>query len=142
MKKRIIFFVSLITTAFFVGCEDCNDCLDTQQKDILVQDPDGNNLLFGDTAIFNPEEVTISSESEAPQPLFLATNTQTLQFTLIEGETTYTLRLDNDNTETIVFELGERESERCCGDQTFSTATLLNGATIANDDLITIVKQP
>ena len=140
MKKSNFFLISLITTLLFVGCEDCNDCLDTQQKDILVQDANGNNLLFGDNAIFNPEEVTISSENEAPQPVLIDSNTQTLQFTLNEGEMTYTLQLDNENTETIVFELGERESERCCGNQVFSTATLLNGVEIENEDLITIIK--
>ena len=106
----------------------------------MVQDSEGNNLLFGANAIFNPEEVTIRSESEAPEPLFIDADTQTLLFSLNEGETTYTLRLDDENIETITFELGERDSERCCGTQTFSTATQLNGAATNNEDRIIIIK--
>lgn len=140
MQNRRPFFLSLIVTFLFVGCSECNDCLDLQQKDIVVQDANGNNLLFGDNAIFNPEEVTISSSGEVLQPLFIDREKQTVQFALNEGETSYTLRLDDDTRETIVFELGERDSERCCGTQTYSTSTQVNGAAVDNVDTITIVK--
>ena len=140
MKNRRPFFFSVTLLLLFMGCSECNDCLDVQQKDLLVQDSSGNNLLFGDNAIFNPEEVTISTPGEVLQPLSIDTERQTLRFSLDEGETSYTLRLDDSTMETIVFELGERDSERCCGTQTFSTATQVNGATVDNVDTITIVK--
>ncbi|MEO0571844.1 MAG: hypothetical protein AAF039_09065 [Bacteroidota bacterium] len=140
MKSLAIRTGCFVLAGLFVSCSDCNDCLDVQQKDILIQDSNGNNLLFGTNAIFDPEKVTLSSGGETAQPLFIDRDTQTLQFSLNDGVTTYTLRLDDDNTETIVFELGERNSDRCCGNQVFSMATQLNGAGIANNDVISIIK--
>ncbi len=140
MNKTNILFLYLITVTLLVGCDDCNDCKDLQQKSVLVQDANGTNLLFGDSAIFNPEEATLLTEGDTPQALFIDEDTQTLQFSLEDNETTYFLHLDANNNDTLVFELSERESERCCGNQTFSTSTQLNGTMVENSDTITIVK--
>ena len=140
MKNFVLLWMCIVFSSLWSGCSDCNDCLDLQQKEILVQDIDGNNLLFGETAIFDPEEATLTSEGEVSQPLFIDNDKQMLQFSLSEGVTLYRLQLNGNTAETIIFELGERESERCCGNQVFSTATELNGQNIANNDVIPIVK--
>lgn len=131
---------SLAIVVLFESCDDCNDCKDLQQKNVLVQDAEGTNLLFGANAVFNPEEATLSTANGSSQPLSIDENNQTLQFSLVENEITYTLRLDANTTEILAFELDERDSERCCGTQTFSKATQVNGVATDNTNTIIIVK--
>ncbi len=139
MKRIHPFLLCVPIFLLIFGCSDCNDCLDLQQKNILVQDADGNDLLFGANAIFDPATVTINSGGKTPRSLFVDEETQTLLFALEPDQTNYTLQLDDNTVATLVFELGERKSERCCGNQIYSTSTQANGTVIDNSDTITIV---
>ncbi|RNC89575.1 MAG: hypothetical protein ED555_08875 [Allomuricauda sp.] len=139
MKRNPIFVLSLLLVALISSCDDCNDCLDLQQKNILVLDTDGNNLLFGIDATFDPSTLTLNLGDGSSRSLFIDEESQTISFTLEENETTYMLQFDNETLATIVFELGERKSERCCGNLICSTTTLVNGASVENLDTITIV---
>lgn len=132
--------LSFLTICLFFSCDDCDDCKDLQQKNVLVEDATGSNLLFGNGAAFDPEEATIETSSGIQQLFFIDEATQTLQFFLEENETTYTIRLDSETSEILTFDLSERDSERCCGTQTFSTSTRLNGTSIDNSNTITIIK--
>lgn len=138
--RQLTILSSLIVAGFLCSCNDCDDCKDLQQKSILVQNANGTNLLFGDGATYDPAEVILETSSGIQQSLFIDENTETLQFFLEENETTYTLRLNETEIETLNFEVRERESERCCGTQTFSISTSLNGTMIENSDTINIVK--
>lgn len=134
-------FVLVTLTSFCVACNDgCDDCLDLTSKNILVVDASGTNLLFGDGAIYNPENVSIRSSTEELQPVLIDEDTGTLQFFLAEDTMEYSVVLSESEVETLGFELAERKSERCCGMQTFSTSTRLNGNEIDNSDIITIIK--
>ena len=139
MRKLVRISLSLLVGASIIACDDCDDCLDLQQKNVLVQDSNGNNLLFGPSAIYDREELKITSNGGEVRSLFSEEATQTVLFSLLEGETNYTLELNETTTVTLGFELGMRESQRCCGDQLYSTATTLNGATVENADTIIIV---
>jgi hypothetical protein len=139
LKKTMVFGV--LALGLFTACDEgCNDCLDLAAKTILVVDASGTNLLFGSTAVYNPENVVLRSADGEEQAVFIDENTNTLQFFLQRGMEEYELVLSEDMVDTLAFELTERKSERCCGTQTVSTSTSLNGARIENSDLITIVK--
>ncbi len=122
------------------SCENCNDCKDLVTKSILVQDASGNNLLFGNTAIYEPADISLTANTNTV--LFFLANPQTgaIEFGLEDDVGEYTLILNQNTTENLSFDLAARNSERCCGTQTFSTATRLNNAEISNDDTIVIVK--
>ncbi|MDT0606274.1 hypothetical protein [Croceitalea rosinachiae] len=78
MKDSFCVF-SLILVLVTAGCEDCNDCKDLVTKNILVLDENGENLLFGQNAIYNPQVATLTVNSES-QLLLINEEAQTLQF--------------------------------------------------------------
>ena len=138
MIKRNYNLIFLMTIGLWVGCDECNDCQDLQSKVIVVQNDAGNNLLFGESALFNPQMVMVTTGNER-QPVLINTDNETIEFSLTPGNTEYLLTLDANTAELLSFDLSERESERCCGNQTFSTATRLNGEEVDNFSTIIIV---
>ena len=137
--KRIVNTLALTLVLITIGCDDCNDCKELVTKSILVLDENGNNLLFGPNAIYNPQVATLTTNSET-QLLLINEEAQTLDFFLEDAITSYTLQLDENTMDTITFDLAERESKRCCGTQTFATATRVNGSENTSTDTIIIVK--
>ncbi|WP_299528598.1 hypothetical protein [Ulvibacterium sp.] len=138
---KIALFLLITLTSFCTACNDgCNDCLDLTSKNILLVNASGTNLLFGDDAIYNPENVSIRNGNEELSPVLIDEGTGTLQFFLAEDVMEYQVVLSESEIETLSFELAERNSERCCGTQTFTTGTRLNGNEIENTDIITIIK--
>ncbi|NND80051.1 MAG: hypothetical protein HKN53_09135 [Maribacter sp.] len=96
--------------------------------------------MFGSTAIYVPVQVTLTGAEVEPIAIFIDEGSTTLAFDLDRDITAYTLRLSANEIDTITFDLAERPSEQCCGTQTVSTSTQLNGTAIDNTDLITIIK--
>ena len=139
LKKMIV--LGILTLGLCTACDEgCNDCLDLATKTILVVDASGNNLLFGNMAVYNPENVELRNANGELQEIFIDENTNTLQFFLQRDMEEYALVLSEAMVDTLAFELTERKSEQCCGTRTVSTTTSLNGTRIENSDLITIVK--
>ncbi|MBT8307717.1 MAG: hypothetical protein KJN85_12325 [Maribacter sp.] len=139
IRKIILIFT--LAFGLISACDNgCNDCIDLTSKSILVVDPSGINLLFGSRAIYIPENVIIRGSDGEPKPLFIDESTGTIQFSLERDIEEYSLILSESNVEILTFELAERKSERCCGTQIFSSKTSLNGKSIENSELITIIK--
>lgn len=139
LKRVQLVFVLLMSLS--MACDDgCNDCLDLTSKNILVVNASGTNLLFGDEAVYNPENVSIRGSNEELQPVFIDEGTGTLQFFLENDVPEYSVVLSESEVETLGFDLAERKSERCCGMKTFATGTRLNGNEIENTEIITIIK--
>lgn len=141
-NKILLILLFAISISLHIACDDssCDDCLDLTSKNILVVDVSGANLLFGDQAIYNPENISISSADGELQPIFIDQNTNTIQFFLEPGITNYSLELSEDDIEIVGFELETTESDVCCGTKTISTNTILNGNEIDNSEVITIIK--
>lgn len=139
MIRRVAIWCNFLPIVLLYGCEDCNDCKDLQQKSIKVVDASGTDLLFGTQAVYVVEALTLTGGGIS-QALFINEQEQSLQFFLEEDITAYTLLLDANTKENITFELSERDSERCCGTQTISMATQVNGVETANNDTIIIIK--
>lgn len=121
------------------SCDDCDDCKDLQTKSVVFEDAMGNNLLFGNNAIYDPEAVTVTGGDES-WPVFIDSSAGAVEFSLEEGVFEYIINLNENTSDTLRFDLDERDSERCCGTQTFSTSTQVNGMVVDNTDTITIVK--
>ncbi|NKI30455.1 hypothetical protein [Croceivirga thetidis] len=138
MNKIRPILIFILMTALIFGCNDCDDCLDTQEKNLLIVDNNGNNLLFGSNAIFDPFNVNLNFETGAASAWFVDEQTQSIWFALEPEQTTYILQLDDTYSIFIEFDLGERKSERCCGNQIYSTSTQVNGVMVDNSDTITI----
>lgn len=137
--KKLFHTLCLILVLFTLSCEDCNDCKDLITKRILVLDGNGNNLVFGQDAIYNPQAATLMGNNQS-QPLSINRETQTLDFFLEDGIMEYTLQLDDSTSDIISFDLSERASKRCCGTQTFARTTRVNGVENTSTDTIVIVK--
>ena len=138
MKTKNFFLIYFTIWALSISCDDCDDCKDLQTKTVAVEDEFGNDLLFGSTAAYQPEEITVTAGGET-QPVFVNAFVSAVEFSLVEGVTEYRINL-NENTSVILnFDLDERDSDRCCGTQIYSTATTLNGNQVENTNIIRIV---
>ena len=84
--------------------------------------------------------MTITGPEGETYPVLQLEESGTLQFSIEPGVATYRVQITESMIDVLSFDLSERESELCCGQQTFSTATQLNGQEIDNSDLITIIQ--
>jgi len=129
---------------FLSNCNDngvgCNECLDLTTKTLRYVDEQGNNLLFGNQAIYNPKEVIISDSSGGFIHISIQEEDGALAFELFDNTITYQIVLSSSITDNLQFELDERKSKSCCGNVTISTKTTLNSEEIENNDAIVIVK--
>ena len=142
IKNNIASLIFSITILTFVwSCNDenaCNDCLEVTTKSLRYVDSEGINLLFGNQAIYNPENLVITDSNGEFVDVWLQEDNGTIAFDLEVNATSYQIVLTDTFTDNVQFELAERKSESCCGNVTFSTNTILNGQEIENSDLIVI----
>ena len=139
MKTKNLLLIYFTIWSLCMSCDDCDDCKDLQTKTVAVEDEFGNDLLFGSTAVYEPESITVTAGGQT-QPVFVNPSVSAIEFSLAEGVTEYRINFDENTSDTLNFDLDERDSERCCGTQTFSTSTRLNGIEINNTRIINIVK--
>ncbi|MEK6480246.1 hypothetical protein WJR50_22075 [Catalinimonas sp. 4WD22] len=142
MKLRVMKTAVLtsIMIVLFAACNECDDCLDASSKRILLQDESGNNLWFGEEAIYNPESAQLLVSDQQYLPLESDETSGTVQFILEREYSEYYLQLEDGSVDTLRFALAQQKSERCCGMRTYSTQTFLNGEELDNADLITITQ--
>ena len=141
---KINYVLSFLLLAFFTNCDierACPDCLELTSKSILYTDSTGNNLLFGSQAIYNPDNIVITTGNGKIVDVWKEENTGTIVFDLENDATSYEINLSDTLMDILEFELAERKSESCCGNVIFSTQTTLNGQGIENNDLIVIVNE-
>ena len=139
MKKILI--LTLIGIAV-LSCSDersCPECLELTTKSLLYTDSKGINLLFGDQAIYNPENFFIIDNNNRVVDVRLQQENGTIAFDLEVNATSYRIFLTDTFEDELQFELAERKSEVCCGNVTFSTKTTLNGQEIDNSDFIIVI---
>ena len=139
-KTYILFILLVLATCISCGETACNECLELSTKNVRYVDANGNNLLFGDQAIYDPANVIIRSENEINGGAWPGEDSQTLWFNLQETSTTYYITTPDSLIDTLQFNFAKRKSTRCCGDVVYSTQTRLNGREIDNGDLITIIR--
>lgn len=138
---RVLLFVLL---SFFMNCSStyesaCNDCIELTTKRIQYLDTEGRNLLFGNNAIYNPEDIEITNNNNQPVEVWLLEDSGSVAFDLDGNTTSYVIVLSDILADNLEFELDERPSESCCGNVVFSTKTILNNQEIENNDTIVII---
>lgn len=139
MKK--ILLLSLLILIMSLSCnEQCDDCLKLSTKSIKFVDSNGNNLFFGNQAIYDPDNLIITAGNNNVQDAWKQENTGTILFNLLPQYNIYYITLPSTLVDTLQFNLAERKSSTCCGNVSYSTATFLNGEAIENNDLITIAR--
>ena len=141
-NTNISIILSFMILTFLWSCNDeneCNDCLELTTKSLRYVDSEGINLLFGNQAIYNPENIVITHSNAEFVDVWLREDSGTIAFYLEVNATSYQISLTGAFADNLQFELAERKSESCCGNVTFSTKTVLNGQEIENSDLIVIV---
>ena len=136
LKYPFLFFALLLIIA---GCnEECDDCLQLTQKEIRYIDSNGTNLLFGDLAIHDPDNLVIKVHNNETLPVWKQEINGTILFQLEQNYSEYYIVLPDTFIDTLEFELAERKSTECCGNVTYSTKTFLNGLQIENKDWLII----
>lgn len=141
-SSKIIYILLFLILAFFTNCDNeraCPDCLELTSKSLRYIDSNGNNLLFGNQAIYNPDNIVITTGNGEIVAVWKEENTGTIVFGLESDATSYQIDLSDSLMDILEFELTERKSESCCGNVIFSTQTILNGQEIENNDLIVII---
>ena len=125
-----------------LSCSDeraCPECVELTTKSLLYTDSEGVNLLFGDQAIYNPENISIIDNNNRVVDVRQQEESGTIEFDLVINTTSYRIFLTDTFEDELQFELAERKSEVCCGNVTFSTKTTLNGQEIDNSDFIIVI---
>jgi len=143
-KLRPFLFLTLALPILLAGCSqdggECNECLEVTTKNVQYVDANGNNLIFGDQAIYNPNDITVTSANNEFVDVRRDPDLEVIAFSLEDNFSSYRILVGDSLLDALDFELAERASDQCCGNVTFSIRTLLNGQEIDNSDMITIVK--
>ena len=137
------FLYAILFLFLLVSCnknEQCDDCKTTILKSIMVLDSSNNNLIFGETPMYNSENIKLKSENQSDERIWINDNAKTIDFVLKDKIKTYYLFLSETEVDTISFELIEKKDPSCCGNITYSEKTFLNGKAISNLDTRKIKK--
>lgn len=137
------FLYAILFLFLLVSCnknKQCDDCKTTILKSIMVLDSSNNNLIFGETPMYNSENIKLKSENQSDERIWINDNAKTIDFVLKDKIKTYYLFLSETEVDTISFELIEKKDPSCCGNITYSEKTFLNGKAISNLDTIKIKK--
>ena len=142
MKKAGIIITLLVLMAINLqNCQTCDDCQVTPPpKEVLVVNSKGVNLIFGASAVYNPDNIVIKNNLGETIEFFTNTSNGTIDFGFTITADTYSIKLNNTDTETIKFTYGKDKNIDCCNEFDVTKTTTVNGILVSNDDKITIVQ--
>ena len=123
------------------NCQTCDDCQVTPPpKEVEVVNSKGVNLIFGASAVYNPDNIVIKNNLGETIEFFTNTSNGTIDFGFTITADIYSIKLNASNTETIKFTYGKDKNIDCCNEFDVTKTTTVNGKLVSNDDNITIVK--
>lgn len=142
MKKSLIILSLIVGMSVFLNnCAPCDDCeITPAPKEVKVVNKTGNNLIFGGSAIYNPDNIEIKNDLGETIEFFPNINTGTIDFSFAIKSDTYFLKLSATDTDTLVFGYGKDKQIDCCNEFDVTKTTEVNGKLVSNSDQITIVK--
>ena len=142
MKKAGIIIPLLVLMAINLqNCQTCDDCQVTPPpKEVEVVNSKGVNLIFGASAVYNPDNIVIKNNLGETIEFFTNTSNGTIDFGFTITADIYSIKLNASNTETIKFTYGKDKNIDCCNEFDVTKTTTVNGKLVSNDDNITIVK--
>lgn len=142
MKKAGIIIPLLVLMAINLqNCQTCDDCQVTPPpKEVEVVNSKGVNLIFGASAVYNPDNIIIKNNLGETVEFFTNTSNGTIDFGFTITADTYSIKLNASNTETIKFTYGKDKNIDCCNEFDVNKTTTVNGILVSNSDKISIVK--
>lgn len=142
MKKAGIIIPLLVLMAINLqNCQTCDDCQVTPPtKEVEVVNSKGVNLIFGASAVYNPDNIIIKNNLGETVEFFTNTSNGTIDFGFTITADTYSIKLNASNTETIKFTYGKDKNIDCCNEFDVTKTTTVNGILVSNSDKISIVK--
>jgi len=139
--KIILLFVTIFSAIGLQNCQVCDNCEVTPApKQVSIVNNKNQNLIFGTSAVYNPDDIVIKNEFGEVVEFFTNTNNQSIDFTFSITSKKYFVILNASETEEISFVYGKEKQIDCCNEFDVTTSTSVNNKVVANDDAITIVK--
>lgn len=123
------------------SCAPCDDCeISPAPKQVKVLNAASKNLLFGASAVYNPDDIVIKDEFGNNIEVFVNIANETVDFTFKTASNSYFIALNNTDTDTVSFVYGKDKNIDCCNEFDVTKTTSVNGKLTSNDDLIEIRK--
>ncbi len=123
------------------SCEiSCNDCLELETKEIYILDESGNNLIFGEDAIYEFGDINIHTPNGEMVHFFANDDLGSITIMLPGDEEAYSIELNENEVDQLAFTFKKKDSKTCCGSTYVTTSIKVNGAEVDNADSITIIK--
>lgn len=123
------------------NCQTCDDCQVTPPpKEVEVVNSKGVNLIFGASAVYNPDNIVIKNNLGETVEFFTNTSNGTIDFGFTITADTYSIKLNATDTEIIKFTYGKDKNIDCCNEFDVTKTTTVNGILVSNSDKISIVK--
>ena len=142
--KRISNFLILVVTLIAINLESCQTCDNCEiapaPKQVRVLDSGGDDLIFGSSSLYNPDNIVIKNNLGQTVEFFANKNNGSLDFTFSTAADTYNIALNSSTTEKIKFTYGKDKHIDCCNEFDVTKTTTVNGNPVSNDDKIIIVK--
>jgi hypothetical protein len=131
----------ILITIGLENCATCDNCeISPSPKQVTVVDKLGKNLIFGASAVYDPDNIVITNQFGEVIEFFKNTTNESIDFSYNVKATDYFIKLSPSDTDTIVFSYGKDKQIDCCAEFDVTATTKVNGKTVANDDAISIVK--
>jgi len=131
----------ILLTLGLENCATCDDCeISPAPKQITVVNKLGKNLVFGSSAVYDPDNIIITNQFGEVIEFFKNTTNESIDFSFNVKATDYFIKLNSSDTDTITFSYGKDKQIDCCQEFDVTATTKVNGKTVSNDDAISIVK--
>ncbi len=142
MKKSIL-LTALILSGFFSlhNCAVCDDCIGiAAPKELEFTNTNGDNLIFGTKAIYNPDLITIKNNFGELIEFSQNQSNGTLDFEFNVKANTYFIKLSSTDNDNIQFTYTKDKHIDCCAEFDVTETTSVNGILVSNEDKIVIIK--
>lgn len=143
-RKKITGYLLPLVILLTLGLENCATCdnceISPAPKQITVVNKLGKNLIFGSSAVYDPDNIVITNQFGEVIEFFKNTTNESIDFSFNVKATDYFIKLNSSDTDTIIFSYGKDKQIDCCQEFDVTATTKVNGKTVSNDDAISIVK--
>lgn len=142
MKKSIL-LTALILSSFFSlqNCSVCDECIGiAAPKELKFINTNGDNLIFGAKAIYNPNLITIKNNFGELIEFSKNQSNGTLDFEFNVKANTYFIKLSSTDNDNIQFTYTKDKHIDCCTEFDITQTTKVNGTLVSNEDKIVIIK--
>jgi hypothetical protein len=141
MAKSGIIPITILFSLALTSCSDddnCNDCLEIRNLQVRYIDEAGNNILFGENAISNPEDVIVWDITNQPINYGINNDLETISIPLLQSNEYIEIQPVDSVVNVIEVDLVLGEGTQCCNTLIPSTITV-DSVQVPNASIIEIV---